>query len=254
MRLLPPLPDPHRFGGPGWVERSGGVMNLPECARGLAIASQQQVANIWQRLTPRLARVGDVSDLPPVPDSRLVRLAEEAALSQSPELLHHGYRSALFGRALAHIDKVKIDPELLHLCGILHDVGLMEDVAGEDFTLRSAKTARACAHEAGEPAATGEHLHDALIVHTSVGIKPDRDGALGCYTQYGAMVDLTGLRLAHLPRPFVYEVLARHPRGAFKREILRRLELEAKAVKGGRFDFAIQVGFPLAVRAAPFKG
>ena len=254
MRELPPLPDPHRFGGPGWLERSGGVMNLPECARGLAIASQQQVANIWQRLTPRLARVGDVSDLPPVPDSRLVRLAEEAALSQNPELLHHGYRSALFGRALAHIDKVKVDPELLHMCGILHDVGLMEAVTGEDFTRRSACVARDCAHEAHEPVATGDHLYDALIVHTTVGIKPERDGALGCYTQYGAMVDLTGLRLAHLPRAFVDEVLSRHPRGAFKREILSRLDLEAKAVKGGRFDFATQVGFPLAVRAAPFTG
>ena len=85
-----------------------------------------------------------------------------------------------------------------------------------------------------------------------IGIRPDRDGALGAYTQFGAMVDLAGLRLSHLPRRFVAQVLADHPRGPFKREILRRLELEATAVRGGRFDFVRKVGFGLAVRHAPF--
>lgn len=227
-------------------------MDLPDCAKGLLVAGRQQVANLWQRLAPHLSRPGDISAMASVPDSRLVKLAEEAALEQSPALLEHGYRSALFGRALAHIDGRRVDPELLHICGILHDVGLMQAVVGEDFTLRSAAVARACAHKAGESDLVGDHLHDALVVHTSVGVTPERDGVLGAYTQYGAMVDLTGLRLVHLPRTFVTEVLARHPRGAFKREILHRLELEAQAVRGGRFDFARRVGFPLAVRTAPF--
>ncbi|WP_133245850.1 hypothetical protein [Candidatus Phycosocius bacilliformis] len=252
MRHLPPLPNPDRFGGPDWLSKTGGRMDLPDCAKGLLVAGRQQVANLWQRLAPHLSRPGDISAMASVPDSRLVKLAEEAALEQSPALLNHGYRSALFGRALAHIDGRAADPELLHICGILHDVGLMQAVTGEDFTLRSAAVARTCAHRAGESDLVGDHLHGALVVHTSVGVTPERDGVLGAYTQYGAMVDLTGLRLVHLPRTFVTEVLARHPRGAFKREILHRLDLEAQAVRGGRFDFARRVGFPLAVRTAPF--
>lgn len=251
-RLLPAVPDPDRFGGPGWLHRSGGVMTASECARGLAIASRQQLQNLWQRLAPGLQRPRRIDGMAPVPDSRLVRLAEEAALEQSPTLLAHGYRSAIFGRALAHIDGRRVDPELLHICGLLHDVGLMRDVAGQDFTVRSAAVARQCACDAAEPDVVGEHLADALIVHTTVGITPERDGLLGAYTQYGAMVDLTGLRLAHLPRDFVARVLGDHPRGAFKAEILRRLDAEARAVPGGRFAFAIRVGFGLAVRQAPF--
>lgn len=252
MRQLPPLPDPSRFGGPEWVARTGGIMKSSECVRGLGIASRQQLQNLWERLTPAAWRVCRVDDLPAVPDSRLVRLAEEAALAQTPELLSHGYRSAIFARALAHIDELRVDPELMHVCGLLHDVGIMTAVIGEDFTLRSAAVARQCACDAGEGEDVGAHLADALVVHTTVGVWPDRDGALGAYTQFGAMVDLTGLRLSHLPKSFVAGVLERHPRGEFKREILRRLGQEANAVRGGRFAFAQRVGFGLAVEYAPF--
>lgn len=251
-RLLPPLPDPDRFGGPHWLARSGGVMTRGECMRGLAIATRQQLQNLWQRLLPVLQRPGNIDGMPPVPDSKLVRIAEEAALAQSPVILAHGYRSAIFARALAHIDGYAADPELLHICGLLHDVGLMTDVAGEDFTVRSAAAARQCACDAGEAAAVGDHLADALIAHTSVGIAPEADGVLAAYTQYGAMVDLTGLRLAHLPRDFVAGVVRAHPRGAFKAELLRRLGKEARQVPGGRFAFAVRVGFGLAVRQASY--
>lgn len=251
-RTLPPLPDPARFGGPGWLASTGGVLDTRQNLCGAAFAARQQVQNLWERLTARLRRPASLAALPPVPDSRLVRLAEEAALAQNTELLAHGYRSALFGRALAHIDQVALDPELMHVCGLLHDVGIMQSVVGEDFTLRSAAIARGCADEAGEERAVGEHLADALIVHTTVGVSAAKDGALGAYTQFGAMVDLVGLRLSVLPRDFVAATLAAHPRGAFKREILRRLAAEAAALPGGRFGFARRVGFGLAVSLAPF--
>lgn len=252
-RALPSLPDSDRFGGPGWLARTGGVMSKTECAHGLAVATTQQTRNLWERLTPWIDRAASLANLAPVPDSRLVAIAEEAALEQNSELLAHGYRSAIFGRALAHIDKQRVDLELLHICGLLHDVGLMKAVVGEDFTVRSAAVAQRCACEAGEEPEVGVHLADALIVHTTVGVSPQRDGALGAYTQFGAMVDLVGLRLSHLPREFVRSVLQDHPRGNFKREILGRLEKEANSVRGGRFAFAQRVGFGIAVRHSPFS-
>lgn len=228
-------------------------MNTRQCLCGAGVAARQQVQNLWERLTAAFRKPARLDDLPPVPDSRLVRLAEEAALAQNAELLAHGFRSALFARALAHVDQVSLDPALMLVCGLLHDVGIMRAVAGEDFTLRSAAVARQCAEDAGEQGVVGDHLADALIVHTTVGIRADRDGALGAYTQFGAMVDLVGLRLSALPKAFVAAALAAHPRGAFKQEILRRLALEAAAVPGGRFAFARRVGFGMAVRLSPFR-
>ncbi len=252
QRILHALPRSNRFGGPGWLSKSGGVLTYSQCAHGLLIATNQQLRNIWERLTPFIHRVQSLDGLPALPSSRLTKMAQEAALDQSPELLAHGYRSALFACALAHIDKIKVDFELLYVCGLLHDVGLMTAVTGEDFTLRSAAVARRCACESGESPEVADHLADALITHTTVGISPDRDGCLGSYTQYGAMVDLTGLRLTHLPRAFVADVLNKHPRGMFKREILAHLDREAAAVKGGRFVFAKRVGLDIAVRYSPF--
>jgi hypothetical protein len=253
VRVLPKLPDPYRLGGPAWLEKEKGVLSNQQCIHGAAIATRQQIQNIWERVTAGFRRSASLDGFPPVPDSRLVRVAEEAAMEQNVELRSHGVRTALFGRALAFIDKVQLDPELLHVCGLLHDVGLMKAVTGEDFTVRSANVARKCACDAGEAQEVGEHLSDALMVHTTVGVDPHKDGALGAYTQYGAMVDLTGLRLSALPQQFVTDVLVAHPRGALKREILSRLSAEAAAVPGGRFAFARKVGLPLAIKLAPFK-
>lgn len=147
---------------------------------------------------------------------------------------------------------MSLDPELFHLCALLHDVGLMTPVAGRGFTLRSAAAARGVVDADGLPSAAGALVEDAIVVHTTVGARPDRDGALGACTQFGAMVDLTGLRMESLPRSLVSDVLAGHPRGAFKREIPSRLEDEARAVPGGRFAFARNLGFALAVRWAHF--
>lgn len=234
------------------MARTRGQLSLCACARGVAVAAGQQLQNLVERAVPRLVRRLAVEALPEVPDSRLVRLAEEAALEQDELLLRHGFRTSAFGRALAHGDGVAVDPELLHVAAILHDVGLMRVVVGEDFTIRSAAAARRVADAAGEPAEVGLALEDALLVHTTVGINPSRDGALGAYTQFGAMLDLTGLRLRALPRRYVEHVLETHPRGPFKRALLERFEAEARAVPRGRFGFARRVGFAAAVRWAPF--
>lgn len=247
------LPDPERTGGPAWVARTGGRLSVCNCVAGAGIAAVQQLRNAAERLVPMLVPRLQVDGLPPVPDSRLVRLAEEAAMEQSPELRLHGFRSSCFGRALAFGDGVPLDPELFHLCALLHDVGIMTAVAGEDFTLRSAAAARRVAQAAGRPAHDAALVEDAITVHTTVGVTVEQDGALGAYTQFGAMVDLTGLRLSALPRAYVAGVLESYPRGPFKREILAHFDAEANAVPGGRFAFARGVGFAAAVRLAPFR-
>jgi hypothetical protein len=51
----------------------------------------------------------------------------------------------------------------------------------------------------------------------------------------------------------VREVLRRHPRGDFKRELTEMMRAEAQAVPGGRFSLLVRCGLPLAVRLAPFE-
>ena len=252
-RPLPALPDPHRVGGTNWAKRTGARLRARDRAWMAPVAIATQVRNTAQRQRPRLRTPTIDESALTAPDSHLVREAEAAALEQPRALLAHAYRTAIFARALALVDRVAVDDELLYVCALLHDVGLIEAVAGQDFTLRSAHAAVGCARRAGEPEFVADHLADALIAHTTVGVTPERDGALASYTQYGAMVDLTGLRSRHLPASLIKTAVRDHPRDHFKTELLRMFHAEAAAVPGGRFAFLKHVGFPLAVRLAPFE-
>ena len=83
-------------------------------------------------------------------------------------------------------------------------------------------------------------------------VKVDTDGAIGCYLQWGAMVDGAGLRMWDVAARNAEEVLRRYPRGDFKRELVGMMRAEAKAVPKGRFGLLVRCGLPLAVRMAPF--
>ena len=90
-------------------------------------------------------------------------------------------------------------------------------------------------------------------MHTTPGVTVDRDGALGCYLQWGAMVDGAGLRIWDVAPANVTEVLRRYPRMDFKRQLVAMMRAEATAVPQGRFGLLVRCGLPLAVRMAPFK-
>jgi hypothetical protein len=86
------------------------------------------------------------------------------------------------------------------------------------------------------------------------GINVQSDGSLGCYVQWGAMVDGAGLRLWDISRANQEMVLGAHPRGAsFKREPAQLVKGEADAVPEGRFALLVRFGLPPAVRLAPYR-
>ena len=241
------LPDPDRLGGPGWLIATGGRLTWEQRGSMFAKSVATQLELLLQKISRRRPVRMDVDSLMTLPDSRLVREAKEAALCQSSSLLAHGYRTAVFARALAQIDEVEVDDEQLVVCALLHDAGLVPAVAGEDFTLRSARIAEGAAHRAGQEAIAPQ-LRDAICVHTTIGIDVEKDGALGAYTQFGAMVDLVGLRERHLPYDLVSRVVDDYPREGFTTEIIAALGAESRAVPGGRFAFLRRVGFSPAVR------
>ncbi len=138
-------------------------------------------------------------------------------------------------------------------CGsLLHDHGIAQTPSGRDFTLGSAERTAACASAAGVSDERAQVLEDAICVHTTPGVAVERDGALGCYLQWGAMVDGAGLRIWDVAPGNVTKVLQRHPRGDFKRQLVAMIRTEAATVPHGRFALLVRCGLPLAVRMAPF--
>lgn len=252
-------PDPERLGGLAWTRRTGGRLTAAERRRLLGEIAKGQAVNVAGRVRLALGRLPagaaaiDATGFAP-PDSKLAREAEQACAEQPGWVAGHSYRTWMYGLALAALDGSDPDPELFYCAALLHDYGIVEPKPGRDFTLGSAERALSCAEAAGAEAGRGEEIADAICVHTTPGVRPDRDGATGCYVQWGAMTDVAGLRLWDVSPRNREEVLRRHPREpSFKRDLGAAVRAESAAVPGGRFSLLTRCGFPLAIRLAPFK-
>jgi hypothetical protein len=250
-------PDPQRLGGIAWVRRTGGRLSRAERRRLLAAVAVGQWQNAVGRAKLALGRIPaaaarvDVNTFA-VPDSRFAREAEQACAELPAELRGHSYRTWLFGRALAVLDGHQLDDELFYSGALLHDYGIVRPVTDRDFTLGSVDRMLACAHAAGLAHERADRLADGICVHTTPGVKVETDGAIGCYLQWGAMVDGAGLRAWDIAAGNVDAVLRRYPRGDFKRQLVQMMRAEAAAVPAGRFALLVRCGLPLAVRLAPF--
>lgn len=245
-------PDPDRLGGVGWLERTRGHLTRQE--RRLLVGAILRTHASHARGLARLAlgrRADGATALPEPPDSSLARAAEAACVETlSPALAAHSWRTWLYGRALAAVDRTRLDPELFYVAALLHDAGLAPAVPGEDFTLRSAERAREVMEAEGVGPADVQAVRDAIAVHILPGVGARPDGELGAYLQAGAMLDLVGLRAVEVPAATVAAVNERHPRGRIVPELVRAARDEASAVPDGRFALAARSGFLLAVRTA----
>jgi len=250
-------PDPQRLGGVAWVRQTGGRLSRAERRRLLREVAVGQWANALGRVKLVLGRIPDAAtrvdiDTFQVPDSKFAREAEEACTELPLTLKGHSYRTWLFGRALATVDGSEMDDELFYCGALLHDYGIVSPTANRDFTLGSVDRMLGCANAAEVDDKRADLLADGICVHITPGVKVSTDGTIGCYLQWGAMVDGAGLRIWDIAPDNVREVLRRYPRGDFKRELVDMMRAEAAAVPEGRFGLLVRCGLPLAVRMAPF--
>lgn len=204
-------PDPERLGGIAWLERTQGALSAAERRRLIRPILRGQGQALLGRLALLTGRRPAASlAVPEPPHSAMTRAAEDAAADQPAPLLGHAYRTWAFGRALAAADEEAIDDELFYVACLLHDIGLVEAVAGEDFTLRSGRCAGTVvgAHRPDDI----DLVRDAISAHATPGASREVDGLLGFYVQAGAVCDLAGLRLHHVPRAYQDDVLRRWSR------------------------------------------
>lgn len=190
-------------------------------------------------------------EVPAPPDSTMARHAEEAAMDQGPMLAGHGYRTWLAGAALAIRDGADLDPELFYVVSLLHDSGMVTEVVGEDFTIRSAAALIDISEGSGRPEVSTV-LADAVVAHTTPGLLAD-DQPLGFYVQAGAMADLTGLRMWDLPKGYLRHAYVAHPACGVHCGISKLIGVEARNVPDGRFALLQRHGFGLVVRLSPSR-
>ena len=248
-----------RIGTLPWVARTAGQLSPPERRALIRPLAQVHATMALGRAAVAL-RIdsGRRALVPPIelrrPNSVLTLAAEqEATRLLSPVLLHHSYRTYLFGVAVGYLERVDVDRELLFASALLHDTGLRPPVPGMDFTFASAKVALSVAETVGLSTAATHVMRDAIALHHSPDVTLEGDGPVAYLLSAGAAVDVVGLRSWKLPPALLDQVVAEYPRLAFKREFGSAVAAEAAAVPRGRMDLLRRYGaFDLAIRLAPF--
>jgi hypothetical protein len=250
---------PRTIGSIEWTEPTGGVLTARECVSLAGPLLRDELRIVAGLLALALRRhSGRRSTVEPAalapPDSSLARDAEVAARDLlSPVLVNHSRRAFAWGSAIAALQGITFDRELLYVAAMFHDTGLPSPVPHVDFTVRSAELAREFTAGHGVPFDGGELVANAIALHHTPGVGPEL-GAEAFLLSAGAGVDVFGLRSDKVPDAVRRSVIREFPRLGFKREFSRLWRAEARQVPRGRawllHRFAVT---DLSIHLAPFR-
>ena len=154
-----------------------------------------------------------LADLP-LPDTTATRSAEEVLRRYAgPALVNHAVRSAVFAAAYGRLTGVAYDPELLHVGGLLHDLGLEApfDSHRLPFEVAGGELAWVFGAGLGWPADRRRRLADVVVRHMWDDLDPAADPE-GHLLERATSLDISGRRMDEWPAPLRADVLARWPR------------------------------------------
>lgn len=149
----------------------------------------------------------------PIPDSEIARHADRLLRGTSePFLVNHCLRSYLWGVALAEVEGVAFDAELLFVSAALHDLGLVPQFdTGAPFEYDSSTAAHEFAQMHGWPTRKSAVAEEAIVLHVAPDVTLDH-GAEAHLLWHATAVDVTGSRLDELPATTITQVLSNYPR------------------------------------------
>jgi HD domain len=157
-----------------------------------------------------------------VPDSRMAREATDFICDvETPLLFHHSRRTYLFGMLHGQLRDQSVDPELLYVAAMFHDLGLVEghQNLSQRFEVDGADAARDFlrAHDIG----TDEirRVWSAIALHTTHGVPVFMEPEIALLAA-GVETDVDGAGLDVLDPADVREVVSAHPRLQFKKNSL----------------------------------
>jgi len=159
-----------------------------------------------------------------IPDSSIVRQAEELARSVSSDMLfNHVMRCYWLGELFAQQQAIEIDHEQLFLSAAFHDLGLTDHARGSHrFEIESANAARTFLVDEGVPKDRAQNVWDDIALHTW-----DMNlfrGDASRVVQFGIAYDVVGFPGVELDPADVAEVLRRYPRLNFTQGFYELLE------------------------------
>ena len=239
-----------------WTRRTNGLLSRGERIRYVAAVAREQARRGPRLLAWRLGRGDGSGEIDPdalrIPDSKLAQETVEACRAVQPEMvIEHNYRSFVYARALAALDRIEHDPELLFVAVMYHDHGVAEP-DGRCFTLRGAEEAERHLERSGRPPAECAAGAEAITFHLNPAVAPEQ-GAEAHLLHDGVLLDGVGLRAWELRREAIERVRARYPRLRFSQDGAKLLSQQAREIPHCRTPAALQAGFGLALKLSPWR-
>lgn len=225
---------PLRIGTQAWCRRSGGRLTVGQKAeflRRLALAQLRHAvtAAVARLPGPREAlRAARSIDVPPMPDSAIVREAEAFAREVYSEvLLLHTYRTYAFAAVLAAAEGLRFDPEVLSVVSLLHDIGLTERylplASASCFACIGGQEAERFVLGKGWDPERARLVYEAISLHVNPAVDAAVAGTEARLVAETTAMETVGLHVHRLPRTEVANVLARFPRAGFADEFRQAL-------------------------------
>jgi hypothetical protein len=232
-----------------------------ERRRYVAAALREQMRSAAPLLAYRLGRGSrrqasiDENDLR-FPDSKVALDAVEACeATQPPTIIEHNYRSFLFARALASLEGIAHDEEVLFVATMFHDAGIFEPDTtdgGRCFTLKGAQDAESHGTAADWPPARSTAAAEAITLHINPAVSLEH-GAEAHLMHDGVLLDAVGLRAWEIRKDGIERVRARHPRLRFSQDAGGLLSRQGRAIPHCRIAAAMGAGFGLALKLGPWR-
>ena len=158
-----------------------------------------------------------------IPDTELVRDATEFVRdAATPLLFHHSRRVFLFGSIKGRYRGLQVDPELLYVGAMFHDLGLTERYRRTDqrFEVDGADLARDFLLRHGRSQAEARTVWLGIALHTTPGIVEHLEPEAALVTA-GVETDVLGFDLDQVTPAQIKEVTDAHQRPGFKERILQ---------------------------------
>jgi hypothetical protein len=157
-----------------------------------------------------------------VPDTMLVlQTIDYSREHAEPFLFNHVMRSWLFAAALAEVDKVPHDAEVLAVATVLHDLGLTKAYQGPSrFEVEGANAAREIALDFGMGDDRAQLVWDGVALNSTPSLAFHKQPEVALCSA-GTVVDWSGQGAEKLPKDQVAEILETFPRLEMKQRFTR---------------------------------
>ncbi len=208
------------MGSLAWGEGAAGCMTTLETVGLVGNLMQAQVRGAVDAARSALGLLrpseAAIEALAP-PQTSLVQdalaLAEE---THEAALLHHSWRTYLFGVLFAQHERITYDRSLLFAAAILHDLGLTRghepSLCKRCFALSGGERAQRYLDACGHPPEVGRKVGDAIALHLNGWVSRRLHGAEAQLVSRGAFCDLFGVGRRRVATPTLKAVLVAHPR------------------------------------------